>query len=912
MRFRRLMAASMAGIMAVSSAIVCQVTAGAEGDIDLSTGSIGSSILAEDEWNPGNLAKPSLSLDSKWGNAASFKGYDKIEVTYTCENLDDVNYVYLIAQSGTVGWIQASSSPKAEGTLTLDLKDYQEKTYEAISVLVEPKSSFVIGNTFDPKITITSAKLVTADTREWTETELSIAGLPTQENNSEVPIELGTDKDLDISKFSSEAKLVVYYTSGSDAGWGNVQVIDNSSEWTPATDALPSKGDGVAASGEIPLSTFDGMTKIVLQNNNDAVITKVTVKDVKSDIAVTDVSLNKTTLTLTEGDTDDTLIATVLPTNATNPAVTWTSNDTSVATVDENGKVKAVAEGTTTVTAKAGDKTATCTVTVNAKTYDITVSSATNGTVTVDKTAAEGDTVTVTATPDTGYELDTITVTAADKTTVEVTNKTFTMPAQAVTVSATFKEITVTGVTLKESTTIIVGGTETLAPDITPDTALNKAVTWKSSDTSVATVDSTGKVTAVKAGTATITATTSNGKTATCTVKVTDQKVDATGITLNKSTTTIEAGKTETLTAVITPDNSTDKAVWTSSDETIAKVENGVVTAIKAGTVKITAKAGSFSAECEVTVTPAVVNVTGVTLNKTTAELKPEETVTLTATVAPADATDKTVTWKSSDEKVATVKDGVVTAVAAGTATITAKAGDKTATCTVTVKAAQTSTDIVLWEGNKELPSGWSENIKIEKDVSGFGAGTIVVEVEPGSGAQMAIKYPTGKWPVVDGLKEYYDVTGTTMKFEVTADAMKKTGSNSIAVSGQNLTVKKVTFVPSQATTDDEETETSYDTLKEEKVSDFNTENGTKALYVKSITKADAAKYSAYEITVTLSNGKSLTKTTNKCFKGFKYENTSGDPVTVKSDDHYFIAVKIINIPADITVDSVTIKPVVD
>ena len=77
-----------------------------------------------------------------------------------------------------------------------------------------------------------------------------------------------------------------------------------------------------------------------------------------------------------------------------------------------------------------------------------------------------------------------------------------------------------------------------------------------------------------------------------------------------------------------------------------------------------------------------------------------------------------------------------------------------------------------------------------------------------------------------------------------------------------------------------------------------------------SITADDVKNNSAYEIKVTLSNGKSLTKTTSKCFKKFKYVNTSGDTVTESSSDNYFIVVKIINIPAGVTVDSVTITPV--
>ena len=112
-----------------------------------------------------------------------------------------------------------------------------------------------------------------------------------------------------------------------------------------------------------------------------------------------------------------------------------------------------------------------------------------------------------------------------------------------------------------------------------------------------------------------------------------------------------------------------------------------MVTAKKVGSATITAKAGDKSATCAITV--AATPVTSVTLNKTSASLKAGETVTLTATVKPDDATDKTVTWTTSDASVATVSNGVVTAKKVGTATITAKAGDKSATCSITVVATE-------------------------------------------------------------------------------------------------------------------------------------------------------------------------------------------------------------------------------
>ena len=176
-----------------------------------------------------------------------------------------------------------------------------------------------------------------------------------------------------------------------------------------------------------------------------------------------------------------------------------------------------------------------------------------------------------------------------------------------------------------------------------------------------------------------------------------DDPIAVEGITLDKTTATVEEGATVTLTATVTPENATDKTVtWSTSNEAIATVSGGVVTGVKAGEVTITAKAGDKSATCTVTVTaaatePEVVPVTGVTLNQTTVTLDIDQSITLTATVAPENATNKAVTWASDKTDVATVDaNGKVTAVAAGTAniTVTTQDGGKTATCVVTVNPA--------------------------------------------------------------------------------------------------------------------------------------------------------------------------------------------------------------------------------
>ena len=163
-----------------------------------------------------------------------------------------------------------------------------------------------------------------------------------------------------------------------------------------------------------------------------------------------------------------------------------------------------------------------------------------------------------------------------------------------------------------------------------------------------------------------------------------------TGVSLNKDTLELAVGSTERLTAVITPANATNQAVsWTSSNTAIAAVNNnGVVTARAVGTAVITVKTacGGHTDSVNVTVIPAPIPVTDISLNKTALTLAVGDTETLIAAIMPEDATNKTVTWTSSSNAVATVDaDGVVTAVSAGTAVITAQAGEVTASCTVTV-----------------------------------------------------------------------------------------------------------------------------------------------------------------------------------------------------------------------------------
>ena len=466
-------------------------------------------------------------------------------------------------------------------------------------------------------------------------------------------------------------------------------------------------------------------------------------------IPVTGITLNKTRVSLAVGTTI-TLEATVTPADATDNTVTWTTSDETVATV-ENGVVTAVALGRATITATAGECSTTCLVVVtnhnNGKLYHIGTNRAswcveTGG----DKLAAN----TTENMNDACQQFAVLSVDGvayylyhpASKKFINKDGSLSSAPVDAIYFNyiedsntylayfdnlsyinidgnknilidywsypddgncCTFTEVgtfdptaalrwfgefvPVSEVTLDmENAAVTEGDSFVLTATVSPADATDQTVEWATSDANVATVDG-GVVTAVAPGTAVITAT-AGSYSATCTVTVTANTVAVSGITLDKATATILEGANLTLNATVSPADATDQTVeWATSEANVATVDGGVVTAVAPGTAVITATAGSYSATCTVTVTANTVAVSGITLDKATATILEGGNLALNATVSPANATDKTVAWATSNANVATVDGGAVTAVAPGTAVITATAGSYSATCTVTVTA---------------------------------------------------------------------------------------------------------------------------------------------------------------------------------------------------------------------------------
>lgn len=250
--------------------------------------------------------------------------------------------------------------------------------------------------------------------------------------------------------------------------------------------------------------------------------------------------------------------------------------------------------------------------------------------------------------------------------------------------------VAVNGISLNKSNlNLTINSSEKLVSNIYPSNASNKEITWRSSNSDVATVDSTGTITAKKVGTAIITASAS-GYTSTCTVTVVDT-VNLKGITINKTSLTLKEKESTTLKITFNPSNATNKKItWKSSNSKVATVDNnGTVKAITPGTATITAISndGGYVATSKITIEALSKKVTSVSLDKEEINLIIGEEETLKTTINPNYAENKNVTWKSSDEQIATVKDGVVTAKRKGTTEIKVitEDGEKEAICKVNV-----------------------------------------------------------------------------------------------------------------------------------------------------------------------------------------------------------------------------------
>lgn len=242
----------------------------------------------------------------------------------------------------------------------------------------------------------------------------------------------------------------------------------------------------------------------------------------------------------------------------------------------------------------------------------------------------------------------------------------------------------VTAITLPQTISLDIGATQKITPSHLPSELQAPLYVWQSSDATIFTVDNQGNISAIGVGEATLTVK-STELNLTASSKVTVLPIAASGVIIRPESTSLLIGESIQLEATVQPENTTDKTItWESLDETIATVtEDGMVEAVGLGKTRITATSGEASGFVEITVDPILAEE--LILNVTEVNLLVGSTATLSATIEPENTTNKDITWSSSDEEIAQVSDGVITAKGVGKAVITATCGNATSTCEVTV-----------------------------------------------------------------------------------------------------------------------------------------------------------------------------------------------------------------------------------
>ena len=429
---------------------------------------------------------------------------------------------------------------------------------------------------------------------------------------------------------------------------------------------------------------------------------KVTVQTAPKSISL---NITEKTIDLSTDAKSFQLIGTISPSTANvYLEQTWTSDNTSVANVDNNGRVTALKNGDATITVSTGNKkTATCKVKVVTSPTGIALD---KNRATVNLSGTKAVDLTATLTPKTANIYDDLQW-SSDSASAKV-EKTGKYTARVTGVSNGNAKITVStgngykaecivtvetkiiGITVSPNETEVeVGSTVTLTATKKPSIGSTEGLVWSSSNNRVAKVNNDGVVTGIAQGTVTITIKSSSGLVKTK-AKVTVVQ-SPTGITLDKNKVVLDMSGTKTtkLNATIQPSNANRNTgiTWNSSNTGVAIVDqSGNVTAKANGTTTITATTqNGYTAQCSVTV---ITSITSLAVSPTSKTLNIGETVQLTGTVTPTSTTEG-VQWASSNTNVATVSSsGLVTAKSAGTATITFKnsSGTKSANCTITVE----------------------------------------------------------------------------------------------------------------------------------------------------------------------------------------------------------------------------------
>ena len=822
MKLKRLMSASMAAVMAVSSAIVCEISSGAVQVLGTATTDAkyeGQNIFGT-ETKITTITKVVYNVTLGAGDGSNGKFFFNVGV----DGATNAEKTYGIDDSSK----DVSLTPGVATDVTLELEPgttvnqyWYQLTAEVwyggdltINYITAYAGDTVVSQIPDQNAMFDGTKIsLTYNSGDWGSNYQGTYDLSTKPDGVNTAEDLiskaahvevkfvvngascdGSEFDVSKIKFSLAPKI--YNPDNNNWPW----VRTGSSTYDAATktvtitadiaESLFTANDQVKKDG-IAAYVFSNFTMVpeVDSSNATAQVDMFIADEPEVKISSDSNPVESVNITHKNGDNVASeytygetiaLKAEVTPANADGADnVIWTSETPDVATVNENGEVTLLKAGEAKITATAGGVSSSVTFTVKKKKLTVAPSALTEIYVKDNKIEAAAKAVTakyalendenVSLVKGTDYTVSEPQI-SADKKYYSITITLSDDAAGKYELSTTtlkgYIAYELTSVALNSDTLNLVAGADgrQLVATTTPDNALldNLTFTYKSSNETVATVDENGLVTPLKAGTATITVTaqavvTTNGMalfttraTAKCTVTVTDNTIPATNIELDASSKTMTVGEKAKLTATVKPDDSTDKVTWKSKNDKIVSVdENGNITALATGTTEITATAGSVSAVCKVTVEG--VKVSEVKLDKTSVSLKAGETAQLTATVTPDNATDKTVTWTSSKPTVAAVdENGKITAVAPGTATITATADGKSATCTVTVaKEAQIIKDPKKYPG---VPKDYAKVDPVVTTVNSDGTKDMLVmfsisdsDVKNFRGARVTFKRADGK-----------------------------------------------------------------------------------------------------------------------------------------------------------------------
>ena len=495
-----------------------------------------------------------------------------------------------------------------------------------------------------------------------------------------------------------------------------------------------SRNKKVATVNESGLVTAVGPGESVitasLQTVVDGVISTLSAEcKIRVERPVESIVLNPTNAVLEVGDNLP-IMATVLPEDATNKTLQWTSNNTAVASVDDNGVVMALAPGDCMIMASCGDVEATCQIRVKdpviladsivvvGEKNEIEIGEVLNLQAIVypentsdTRLTWESSDNSIATVVEYGHNLGIVTGVAPGtcdiyaicgevrtRGTYQITVKDPVVLAESVVLDPVEAELQV-------------GSSITIAATVLPENVTNPLLKWYSSDETVAIVNKNGVVTAVGPGSCDITATCDNAV-GTCHVTVQEPIIYAESVELFPSEAVLQVDETIGIKATILPVNVTNSSLkWCSSDETVAIVsKNGVVTAVGPGSCDITATCDEAVGICHVTVLEPIIYAESVELDPVEAELQVGGTIEIRATVSPDNVTNPELTWESSDEAVATVsQNGVVTAVGPGLCDITATCGNAVGTCHVTVTVPIVYAEsVVLDPTSAELEVGTS------------------------------------------------------------------------------------------------------------------------------------------------------------------------------------------------------------